>query len=243
MNDTLTKVLVDSEGPSRSRRPDLPAGDRSFDRRSILNDGNVVALAKGIRRTRNRGPLQNILLDLAFKDELTGLYNRRAFQILAKQLLNFAHKTQQHLVLFFADLDDLKQINDRFGHHEGDRALLRVATSFKKTFRGSDIVARLGGDEFIALIVEGPRRNGDVICRRLHSNVARSAFGEARYSASVSVGMARFDPQAACSLHDLMARADQAMYEQKDRKCAAVRTNSVMSVSAGLPPLVPATAN
>ena len=133
----------------------------------------------------------------------------------AKQHLSLARTLKRHLLLFFADVDGLKQINDRFGHHEGDRTLLRVAASLKKTFRKSDATARLGGDEFIAVVLEEPGRSSESIGKRLQFNLQRLAAEEPRYSLSLSIGAARFDPQAATSLHNLMVEADEALYMQK----------------------------
>src|SRR5258708_3443086 len=72
----------------------------------------------------------------------------------------------QAMVLFFADVDGLKSINDRFGHGEGDRALARAAACIKQTFRKFDLTARLSGDEFVALTVEVPGRSTAAICKR-----------------------------------------------------------------------------
>lgn len=190
------------------------------------SDAATETITKVIRHARNRQRLQSKLLQLAFKDDLTGLHNRRGFQALAKQQLRLAHDMKRRLLMFFADVDDLKQINDQFGHHEGDRALLRTATSFKNAFRKSDVTARLGGDEFIALMLEEPERNAETISRRLQLNLTRCAVKEPRYRLSLSVGVARFDPQAASSLQDLMAQADKALYAQKRKRVFLAQTGS-----------------
>ena len=89
-----------------------------------------------------------LLQQLSYNDELTGLLNRRGFLSMAQQQLKIAQREDWQLVLLFADLDSLKNINDNFGHTEGDRALKNVAAVLKKTFRTSDLLARLGGDEW-----------------------------------------------------------------------------------------------
>jgi len=195
------------------------------------SDATTETITKVIRYARNRQRLQLKLLQLAFKDDLTGLHNRRGFQALAKQHLKLSHSMKGRLLMFFADVDGLKQINDRFGHHEGDRALLRTATSFKNAFRKSDVTARLGGDEFIALMLEEPERNAETIRRRLQLNLARCAVKEPRYRLSLSVGVARLDPQAASSLQDLMAQADNALYAQKRKRLFLAEPDSTITLA------------
>ncbi len=86
---------------------------------------------------------QRALLHMALRDDLTGLHNRRGFIPLATGYLRWARGAGRKLLMFFADVDGLKSINDRFGHGEGDRAIARAAACIKETFRQSDVTARL----------------------------------------------------------------------------------------------------
>jgi diguanylate cyclase (GGDEF)-like protein len=165
---------------------------------------------------------QEELRNLALTDDLTDLYNRRGFFALAGQLHKLARRNHQCALLFFADLDGLKQINDRLGHFEGDIAIRRVARILRDTFRDSDIVARLGGDEFAILANEACLDSQKDIWRRLKQNLSAKGSRDPRYSLSFSVGVARFDPCSALNLNDLLEYADQAMYEAK-RTSAEVR--------------------
>ena len=159
--------------------------------------------------------VDNELRSLALTDDLTRLYNRRAFYALSTQQLKLMRRKGQGLLLFFADVDDLKSINDTFGHREGDLALMRTAVALEQTFRNSDIVARLGGDEFASLALEASYKDQDAILRRLEGHLQKASAEELRYKLSVSVGAARFDPKHCETLENLLAKADQAMYEQK----------------------------
>lgn len=152
---------------------------------------------------------------LALTDELTCLYNRRGFFAAAVQQLKLASRKEQSLLLLYCDLDNLKKINDSYGHREGDLALVRTADALEQTFRDSDILARLGGDEFVVLAPEAYSQTQEVLLRRLEKNLKKSNANESRYELSLSVGVARFDPKRAISLGELMAQADEAMYEQK----------------------------
>jgi two-component system, cell cycle response regulator len=95
--------------------------------------------------------LQEKLLKLSVTDELTGLYNRRGFFTLAEQLVKLSNRQKNVLYLLFADLDNLKEINDIYGHEAGDQVLIETAKIFRDSFRDSDIIARIGGDEFIVV--------------------------------------------------------------------------------------------
>lgn len=172
-------------------------------------------IARTIRYTHGQLDLQHALLHMALRDDLTGLHNRRGFIALATRYLRWARDAGQNLVLFFADVDGLKAINDRFGHNEGDRAIARAAACIKETFRKSDVIARLSGDEFVALITEEPGRSAQSICRRLQSKLTDCAGAESRYSLSLSVGVAHFDSGNPMALDELMRQADIALYRNK----------------------------
>src|ERR1700692_4131144 len=114
---------------------------------------------------------QEQLRSQALTDELTGLHNRRGFFALAGQQLKLARRNHATALLFFADINGLKQINDRFGHAEGDAAIHRVARALTRTFRDSDMAARLGGDEFAILTNEVNSHSQQDIMRRLKESL------------------------------------------------------------------------
>jgi diguanylate cyclase (GGDEF)-like protein len=192
--------------------------------------------------------LERELRYLALTDDLTCFYNRRGFFAAATQQIKVARRNAQSMLLFFCDLDNLKIINDCYGHQEGDFALVRAADALEKAFRNSDILARLGGDEFVALALETASQSEDIILRRLEERLKKSNKKESRCDLSMSVGVARFDPHNEITLAELLAQADHAMYERKRerrdvlvRHAAAIRAQSseqcepvkVSSVSRG----------
>ena len=159
------------------------------------------------------------LEQLALFDELTGLFNRRGFLLQAGQQLKTAERLNKVALLIFTDMDGLKGINDRFGHHEGDAALKKVAAILKESFRGSDIIGRLGGDEFAVFALSADPEGEDIIVSRLKQNIARMNAGvERQYSLSVSFGVARYDVSSPCTLDELIDRADALMYARKVAK-------------------------
>jgi diguanylate cyclase (GGDEF)-like protein/PAS domain S-box-containing protein len=164
------------------------------------------------------------IIALVVTDQLTGLHNRRGFLSLAGQQLKLAKRNKSGMLLFFADLDGLKWINDTLGHEEGDRAIIEAATVLKESFRVSDIVARLGGDEYAVLAFYITGANSGIITDRLQSLIDRRNRQENRkYKLSISVGCSYYDPENPCSIDELMATADKLMYEHKQNKKGRLR--------------------
>jgi diguanylate cyclase (GGDEF)-like protein len=162
--------------------------------------------------------LQAELGSLALSDELTGVYNRRGFLALAERQLKLGRRSGRAILVFFADVDGLKQINDKFGHKEGDLALVHAAEVLEKTFRDSDVIARFGGDEFAVLALEVSGHSESTIRARLEQNLKELNAKHSRCTLSISLGAVRFDPTNPCSpasIEQLMIRADEAMYEEK----------------------------
>ena len=186
-----------------------------------LVKGQVPAerLSRVIGYAIERHRMQTTLQGLSLVDELTRLYNRRGFLNLAAQHLKLAQRTKRGLSLAFIDLDGLKHINDTFGHHEGDRALVETAEILKRTFRSSDIMARIGGDEFAILAIEAQEDSGGRLASRLQDKVREhNAQQQRSHELSLSMGIAHLDPQSPSSVEGLMTRADQALYEHKRSK-------------------------
>jgi diguanylate cyclase (GGDEF)-like protein/PAS domain S-box-containing protein len=184
--------------------------------RPLFEDGKFVGVLSAFTDITARKRMEETLRALALIDDLTGLYNRRGFLALGQQQLKMADRTKRRMLLLFADFDDLKRINDTFGHPEGDRALIEVASVLRETFRESDIMARIAGDEFVVLAIETNGFPAEVLTTRLQENLeAHNARGGRHYKLSLSVGLARYDPERPCSIDELVARADRAMYERK----------------------------
>jgi diguanylate cyclase (GGDEF)-like protein len=171
------------------------------------------------RLDTQRQQVQAQLRDLTLTDDLTGLRNRRGFLLLAEQELKLAKRAGIRLWLLFADLDYLKQINDRLGHEAGSQAIIRTAEILKQTFRDSDVIARLGGDEFVILAASDDSDSGRIMQARLQENVSAFNVNERLpYQLSVSAGVVRVDPDKSASINEAIKEADQAMYEDKHRK-------------------------
>jgi two-component system cell cycle response regulator len=218
-----TPVLVLPSTQHGLGLPTVAAGDGAKSHGQLRL--NLKKLARILRCGLRQNQVESALSQLAISDELTGLYNRRGFLLLGSERMKLAHGMKKNVLLFFADLDNLKQINDQFGHQEGDQALLKTAEIFRNTFRNSDITGRFGGDEFTALVIEEYGQTADTISRRLQDNMAELAANNTHYPLSLSVGMTRYAAEMRSSLNKLLAQADQALYKQKQASHASTGGN------------------
>lgn len=185
----------------------------------VKGELNSSLLLRSIRYALERHRLRRELRAMSLTDELTGLLNRRGFLFLAQQQMKIAERSKREMLLLFADLDNIKWINDTFGHHEGDSVLIETAKILKKTFRYSDIIARIGGDEFVALAGLIRKDNPVSITNRLQKIIEEHNKKIKRsYKLSISVGIANSDPRYPCSIAKLITRADRSMYKLKHKK-------------------------
>jgi diguanylate cyclase (GGDEF)-like protein len=160
--------------------------------------------------------LREELRAVAFIDELTGLFNRQGFMTLARQQLKIASRNKKWLFFFRADVSHMTWINDAFGQEKGDQLLTEVANIFKRVFRNSDIIARVGGDEFAALAVEAHYSSSNIIVTRLVQLLEDYNIKEKHlYQLSLDIGTAFYNPDNACSIEELKARADASIYAHK----------------------------
>lgn len=181
--------------------------------------GQTVAVTVISKDITEHKQMEEKLRTLSLTDELTGLYNRRGFFTLSERLLKLCKRQKRGVFLLYADLDNLKEINDTFGHQAGDEILVAIAGIFKETFRESDIIARIGGDEFVVIPMG---RSGDdvkVITARLCQNLEnRNAKKGGEHRLSISFGTSYYDPESPSSIDDLVVHAEKLMYEQKINK-------------------------
>jgi diguanylate cyclase (GGDEF)-like protein len=179
-------------------------------------DGGAVVTHTNITELKK---MEEKLHTLSIADSLTGLYNRRGFFIMADKQVKMARRMKRALLLLSVDLDGLKEINDRFGHQEGDLALVATANILKATYRESDIIARIGGDEFVVVQIGADQKNVEVTTARLQENIERhNVIGNRSYSLSISFGMSWYHRESPRSIDELLANADKMMYEQKRLK-------------------------
>lgn len=165
--------------------------------------------------------LERQIHDLSLRDDMTGLYNRRGFFLLAERELRLASRSQVPFYVMFIDLDGLKRVNDTLGHDVGSEFLRETAELLRRSFRESDIVGRIGGDEFA---VAGAHSVEGVTAASLRLESAASLRNKQPghlYPLSFSVGHVVSDLSRLQTLEELLNRADSAMYARKrDKKMA-----------------------
>ncbi len=190
------------------------------------------ALARSLRFSIERHRLQKTLQSLSLTDDLTGLHNRRGFLALAEQHLRLILRKGAALLVYL-DLDDLKLINDNYGHLEGSRALVVTADILSACFRQSDILARFGGDEFCVLMTDAGQDSAHQVRMRLQQRVdLTNSVEKWRFKISFSVGIAEIPAARQTSLDELLRIADARMYEEKRVKHLRRSTSSFLKAPA-----------
>ena len=200
-----------------NRKDEIGQLSRSFDK--MTGDLKEITASRDElnREIAERKKLEEKLHAASITDELTGLLNRRGFLFIAQRQVDIAKRDKRNFSILYLDLNEMKKINDEFGHKEGDQALGDIATVLKKTFRASDCIARMGGDEFTVLITEQSSASIEkTVAQHLQDNLMiHNQQTEKGYRLAVSMGMVHYDPKRPCSLEELLARADELMYEHK----------------------------
>ncbi|WP_345811157.1 sensor domain-containing diguanylate cyclase [Paraburkholderia sp. PREW-6R] len=157
-----------------------------------------------------------VAVQLATLDDLTLLSNRRGFEALAQHALNVCKRMEKPASLLFFDLNDFKQINDTYGHAEGDLALKTFAETLRTELRESDVIGRLGGDEFVALLTDSNSAQTREVTQRLaHALEANTVDAKRGYAIRFSVGQVEYDAKRHTHVAELLAAADAAMYSHK----------------------------
>lgn len=162
--------------------------------------------------------------ELATRDTLTGLFNRRSLLERLKHSIVQASRRKEGLALMFLDLDKFKEINDTFGHEVGDELLKQVAAHLNAAVRESDMVARLGGDEFVILL-EGFPDTADVVKvakKIINAHIEPLAIGSQLVKTSTTIGIS-FYPQDGNTAEELLKNADVAMYHAKQRERGSIQ--------------------
>jgi diguanylate cyclase (GGDEF)-like protein/PAS domain S-box-containing protein len=170
-----------------------------------------------------RKQMEDALEAAALLDPLTGFYNRRGFLTVTTRQLLVARRKKQSMILIAADVDDLKTINDSFGHAAGDEALVAAATVLRNSYREADVVARLGGDEFVVFPLDASVNSVPLLLERLEVNLqAWRQQHPRKYVLSISTGSAVLDAaDDTVTIEELLAQADSDLYRHKRARLAS----------------------
>lgn len=154
---------------------------------------------------------------LSETDELTGLPNMRAFRLALEREMARARREKTGLTVLMVDADDLKPINDQYGHDMGNQLIRHIVDVIRRDLRASDVIARYGGDEFVILLPGSGEKEAIEVGERIRASIEDAAFpgtNRGRMAITASIGCATY-PTTAENAEELLARADQAMYQSK----------------------------
>jgi len=156
--------------------------------------------------------------ELANRDSLTGLYNRRYFSNIAEQNLKTAQRYSHELSVLMIDVDNFKNINDTYGHSVGDNVIIMIAEMLKELARDSDIITRYGGEEFVVMLPETSIEDAVIAAHRVRVGVEEMLINienTIRLKVTVSIGVSNFLADFDLNIDGVMQRADDNLYEAK----------------------------
>jgi diguanylate cyclase (GGDEF)-like protein len=164
--------------------------------------------------------LRNDLMEVATIDVLTRIPNRRATQAFLEKELSRAQRNQSEFSVLLIDIDNFKQVNDRWGHSVGDDVLVKTAAIFQSMVRKQDWVGRWGGEEFLMILPGSPDCDAEALAERVRSEIASSeySYGVESFGITVSIGVACAKPSD--QIDEILKKADQALYRAKRTKNA-----------------------
>ncbi|MGN0368634.1 MAG: diguanylate cyclase [Wujia sp.] len=160
-----------------------------------------------------------LLNKLSITDGLTGINNRRGFMDSVQSLVNSQFNENKPAMLLFADMDNLKQVNDRFGHKHGDKAIKSIARILEQSFSEEDVIGRIGGDEFVAFCFLDSEELPAKLCDNIQAlSHALNESSKDPYYVDISLGVSTFICSTTLNIEDVMHKADEALYESKKNK-------------------------
>lgn len=188
--------------------------------KSILMIEGHNKVRRSLQNSIERFIRDNTQLDaIAKQDELTGLYNRRGFIASVEKLISDPDNYEKVAILCYADMDNLKMVNDKFGHDDGDFALRTVSNVLRESFRESDIIGRFGGDEFVVLAITGIDCDVSGIKDRIERVTKRHNDKAGKpYPIAMSTGIYKFKCSPDVDIYEILDNADRLLYEEKQRK-------------------------
>lgn len=214
-------ILISGQGSEDLVAQAVRRGACDYLPRLGLNQDRLIqSILAALERVRLRQELQSAhrhLAELATRDDLTGLHNRRYLMQALETELNRARRYNQPLTLCLFDLDHFKRLNDCHGHEAGDTVLKAVAKTLQHTVRNPDIAGRYGGEEFMVLLINTDLHKAEIFANRLREAIGAREFhfpGARPIVVTCSIGLAQYNPAE----HDsaaLIAQADKAMYQAK----------------------------
>lgn len=190
---------------------------------TILIEGDKIQLGDVLLRFSFQDSIdvshQENLREMAMRDPLTKVYNRRYFMELIFKEINYTVRIRQPLTCILIDIDFFKRVNDQYGHQAGDVVLQTVAQKLSKELRVYDAFARYGGEEFVIMLRTTPLDNALILAERLRKMVENLPipYEGKTIPITISMGVATLDPERVVSVEDLLKEADGYLYKSKEK--------------------------
>lgn len=218
--------IFDDAAGSRNDRIQVRKDGSEFPARisgSYVKDeaGSNIAIVGVVRDISEIKDAQEKLRVYATTDILTGVLNRRAGLLILEKQLYLAERNNFVITLCYIDIDSLKDINDKYGHQEGDDCIKIIMDIFKEALRESDTICRLGGDEFLIILPDCDIVRSEALWNRMEQRLAEyNQSGRKPYELSVGRGTVQVSPGTDISIDELIAAADEEMYKNKRMRLA-----------------------
>ncbi|MDU5081335.1 HD domain-containing phosphohydrolase [uncultured Tissierella sp.] len=210
---------------------EVPKGMENYEIRIVkLNEDEVVSVTRNIT---DKKKMEDKLIRLSYKDQLTGLYNRRFFE---EELRRLDVPRNLPITIVMADVNGLKLINDSFGHKAGDELLKDIANIMKKGCREDDIIARISGDEFVIILPQTNEREAEAIIGRLKALSADEKFSNDKLSnmeLSVSFGLGT-KCTVDTDMSEILKKAEDNMYTHKLFEGPSMRSKTIDTIMTAL---------
>jgi diguanylate cyclase (GGDEF)-like protein/PAS domain S-box-containing protein len=188
--------------------------------KTIFDDNGVgVKFIGTFTDVSEKKALEDEILELAHRDQLTNLYNRHYFYNVVQEIISLAKREKKPLSVMMIDIDKFKNINDTYGHKNGDIVIKSLANIMLKTIRASDIVARVGGEEFVILLPNTSSTDAVTLANKLRKNVQNHLVqfeNNVNINITVSIGVASVFVEDEVTIDKALARADEALYRAKE---------------------------
>lgn len=166
-----------------------------------------------------------VLDEMSHSDPLTGIYNRRGFVSAVQKIINAPENYAATAMAIYADMDNLKIVNDEFGHDDGDFALRTIAQALKDSFRKSDVIARMGGDEFAVFAITNGENCAGLIRDRIQSKLKELNKNDKPYYVNMSIGAYEFKIHPEVDINEILSLADEDLYKEKTTKIKVIYKN------------------